>query len=209
MDSTVLRPFLPFLKACVIVDSQHPAVQALAASLRADDPTVTAQRCFDWVRDQIQHCLDFQREEVPVIASDVLATGTGFCLAKSHLLVALWRANGIPSGFCYQRLQVRSKAVPTYCLHGFTAVWLDTVGWYRCDARGNTKPGVHCAFTPGQENLAFAPQSADEYDFPGIWAEPWPNLIEAMQAVSSVSQYSQAPIDLQPLAAADVVLTMP
>ncbi|WP_338430147.1 transglutaminase domain-containing protein [Synechococcus elongatus] len=29
---------------------------------------------------------------------------TGYCYAKSHLLVALLRACSIPAGFCYQRL---------------------------------------------------------------------------------------------------------
>nr|WP_269749949.1 transglutaminase family protein [Polyangium fumosum] len=76
-------------------------------------------------------------------ASEVLRHRTGFCYAKSHLLAALLRANGLPAGFCYQRLAHGSG----YCLHGFNAVELPGIGWYRIDARGN-KPGIDAAFDP-------------------------------------------------------------
>lgn len=68
---------------------------------------------------------------------------TGFCYAKSHLLAALLRANGIAAGLCYQRLSVNGGGTP-YCLHGLNAVFLKDFGWYRVDARGN-KPGIQPA----------------------------------------------------------------
>ena len=91
---------------------------------------------------------------VTLKASEVLQHGTGFCYAKSHLLAALLRANGIPAGLCYQRLSVNDTGAP-WCLHGLNAVFLEDIGWYRCDARGN-RPGVTAAFTPPVERLAFA-----------------------------------------------------
>ncbi|MHB1581701.1 MAG: hypothetical protein ACYCQM_13565 [Acidithiobacillus sp.] len=57
-------------------------------------------------------------------------------------MVALWRANHIPSGLY-----------------------------------GNTKSGIHCEFTPGQENLAYSVIREGEQRFPNVWALPWPDLV--------------------------------
>jgi len=86
-------------------------------------------------------------------ASDVLAYGTGYFYAKSHLLAALLRANSIPAGLCYQRLSIFENG-PPYSLHGLNAIYLKNIGWYRADARGN-KEGVDAQFTPPREKLAF------------------------------------------------------
>ncbi|EGQ62803.1 putative cysteine protease [Acidithiobacillus sp. GGI-221] len=141
--------------------------------------------------------MDFHREEVTCVASEVLRMGTGLCFAKSHLLVAFWRANQIPAGFCYQRLTLHGPN-PPYCTHGFTAVWLDDHGWYRCDARGNSRPEIHCEFMPGQENLAYPTIYNGEQTYPDVWAEPWPDLIAAMEKLQSISQYRSHPIDTCP-----------
>ncbi len=186
-----------YLAASDVVNCGHPSVAGLAATFLCATPEETAKRSFDWVRDNIQHCVDFRREEVPCVASDVLATGTGFCLAKSHLLVALLRANAIPAGFCYQRLTLDGPS-PPYCLHGFVAVWLKGYGWYRCDPRGNSKPGIHCEFTPGVESLAYPVRHPGECIFPSVWAEPWPDLVDALRNLKSTSAYLAAPIDLDP-----------
>jgi len=189
-----------FLAASAQVDLDAPAIQDLARELRAATPAATARRCFDWVRDRIEHSIDFKREEVPLTASEVLAAGTGFCTSKSNLLVALLRANGIPAGFCYQRLTLDGPHAP-HCLHGFVALWLEECGWYRCDARGN-KPGIACEFTPARmprrEALAFAVQYEGECLYPGVWAEPWPELVAAMARLGRASRYAAAPIDLPP-----------
>jgi len=187
----------PFLAVSNIVDFHHPAIAKLAIGLLANSHEVTAKNCFEWVRDNIQHCIDFKREETPYIASDVLAVGTGFCTAKSHLLVALLRANRIPAGFCYQRLAFDGPN-PPYCLHGFVAVWLDGFGWYRCDARGNSKPGIHCEFAPGHETLAYPTQYSGECTYPEVWSEPWPALILANRALKLASDYLVRPIDIAP-----------
>jgi arginase family enzyme len=185
-----------FLAASDVVDFHHPQVTQLARTLAAGTPEATARQCFEWVRDRIQHSIDFKREEVSCSASEALALGTGLCIAKSHLLVALLRANGIPAGFCYQRLTLRDAGSP-FCTHGLVAVWLQEHGWYRCDARGN-KATVHCEFTPGRENLAFPVVNEGEHLYPRIWAQPWPDLVRRMRALPSISAYCVAPIDATP-----------
>ena len=201
------QPSQHFLMESATVDHAHADIRKLASALSSDDPTVTAKHCFEWVRDHIEHSMDFHREEVTCAASDVLQQGTGLCTAKSHLLVALWRANQIPAGFCYQRLTLDGPN-PPYCTHGFTAVWLDDWGWYRCDARGNTKPGIHCEFTPGQENLAYPTIYNGEQTYPDVWAEPWPDLLAAMEKLPNISQYRSHPIDACP-PAADLCVSEP
>src|SRR5690349_23350286 len=132
----------PFLRATDVVDYTAPEIQALAHELAAGstDRDAIARACFEWVRDQIGHCVDYDRDEVTCNASEVREVGTGFCYAKSHLLVALLRANGIRSGFCYQRLVVNDPAGP-FVAHGLAAVDLsDGSGepdWYRIDPPGN------------------------------------------------------------------------
>lgn len=169
-----------FLAATEVIDWDQPAVRSLAAELadgERDSESIT-RRCFEWVRDKIQHCMDYRRIEVTCKASEVLAVGTGFCYAKSHLLAALLRANGIPAAFCYQRLSIDGVG-PPFSLHGFNAVWLPNIGWYRIDARGN-KVGVLAEFAPPVEHLAFPVQYDGEFELPGVFAEPLPEIVAAL-----------------------------
>ena len=96
----------PFLRSTTAVDWATPGVLTLALELGSgtDDTIEVARRCFEWVRDRIAHTMDYGHDLVTYRASDVLREGTGFCFAKSHLLVALLRANGIRAGLAYQRL---------------------------------------------------------------------------------------------------------
>ncbi len=116
----------------------------------------------------------------------MLAHKTGYCYAKSHLLAALLRANGLPAGLCYQRLSVDDKGAP-YCLHGLNAVFLKNHGWYRMDARGN-KEGVDAQFTPPHEQLAFPIRSAFEADLPEIWAEPLPVVVSVLETYKTYDE---------------------
>ena len=172
------------LQASEIIDWQDPAILALAQKLATGHQTVEAiaQACFEWVRDEIRHSVDYQMNPVTCKASEVLRHRTGYCYAKSHLLAALLRANNIPAGLCYQRLSLDDTGAP-YCLHGFNAVYLPEFGWYRIDARGNRK-GVNAQFTPPHEQLAFKIQLAEEADFPDILPEPLDVVIEALQTHS-------------------------
>lgn len=177
-----------YLVSSNVVDWHHPEIRALASSLAAgrSEPANVARRCFERVRDEIQHCMDFCRTEMTCVASDVLRHRTGFCCAKSHLLAALLRANDLPAGFCYQRLSFDGVG-PPYRLHGLNAVWLTEYGWYRIGSRGN-KPGVAAEFTPPVERLAFTIQMAGETDIDGIWAELFPHVIAALARYEIVAE---------------------
>ncbi|MGR3274073.1 transglutaminase-like domain-containing protein [Acaryochloris marina NIES-2412] len=179
-----------YLKASEVIDWHHSDIVELAHQLASDCESSTAmanswsktiaKQSFEWVRDQIHHSSDYQMNPVTCSASEVLKHKTGYCFAKSHLLAALLRANHIPAGFCYQRLSIDDQGAP-YSLHGFNAIYLPEIGWYRVDARGN-KPGVDAQFTPPQEQLAFSLQFAKEEDFPAVLAEPLPIVVSALRS---------------------------
>ncbi|MFT3736600.1 MAG: transglutaminase family protein [Rhodocyclaceae bacterium] len=177
----------PYLARSEVIDFDHPAVAALAAELTrglANDYD-KARRCFEFVRDEIRHSWDYRQGPLTCKASDVLQHRTGYCYAKSHLLAALLRANGIPAALCYQRLSVGEHGAP-YCLHGLNAVFLQGHGWYRIDARGN-KPGVDARFSPPHEALAFATSEAATHDLPGLFAEPVPVIAAALTTHNDIA----------------------
>ncbi len=170
-----------YLEISEIIDWQAPAILELANQIGSNHSSVEAiaKACFEWVRDEVYHSVDYQMNPVTCRASDVLKYRTGYCFAKSHLLAALLRANAIPTGFCYQRLSLDDRGAP-YTLHGFNAVHLPEIGWYRIDARGN-RSDIDAQFTPPQEKLAYQPRLPEEIDFPNILAGPLPIVVEALQ----------------------------
>ena len=171
-----------FLRASEVIDWHHPHVHAQARRLAdgLSDPVDVARRAFEWVRDEIRHSFDYRMNPVTCTASDVLAAGTGYCYAKSHLLAALLRACGIPAGMCYQRLS-RDDNGPPYTLHGFNAICLPEPGWYRVDARGN-RADVDAQFDPPHEQLAFPIRFPGEATYDEIWPEPMPRVVSALRA---------------------------
>ncbi len=179
-----------FLAVSDVIDWQDEQIVRLAATLAdgAQDDETIARRTFEWVRDNIEHSTDFGRSEVTCRASEVLKVGTGFCYAKSHLLAALMRANGIPCGFCYQRLSMSGTGSP-YCLHGLNAVFMKQHGWYRIDARGNTD-AIHAEFLPPQERLAFAISVEGETDLLEIRPEPLPLVVDALCNADSAKSFA-------------------
>jgi transglutaminase-like putative cysteine protease len=178
-----------YLQASEIIDWQNPEILELAHRLASKSQTTEdiAKACFEWVRDEIHHSRDYQMNPVTYRASDVLKYRTGYCFAKSHLLAALLRAKDIPAGLCYQRLTIddppagKSSASDVPCtLHGLNAIFLPEFGWYRVDPRGN-REGIDARFTPPQEQLAFKIIQPQEADFPSIFAEPLPVVLEVLQ----------------------------
>jgi len=177
-----------YLESTEYIDWKSPEVMAKARSLAdgAESLELIAEKCFVFVRDQIKHSWDYECDPVTCKASDVLRYGTGYCYAKSHLLAALLRANGIPAGLCYQRLTI-SDDKPPFCLHGLNAVYLERHGWYRIDARGN-KTSVAAEFSPPTEHLAFPIVSDGETDLPEIWAEP---IVPVLDVLLTKKTYRQ------------------
>jgi transglutaminase-like putative cysteine protease len=174
-----------YLREDEVIDYTHPDVQAVIHQLSpsAAAPEIEeVRRAYEFVRDVIHHSLDIQSTQVTCTASAVLRAGTGLCYAKSHLLAALLRAQGIPTGFCYQRLAQGDPPAMGHALHGLNAVYLASLArWIRLDARGN-KPGVQAEFSIERARLAFVVRPAlDEIDYPTIYAQPHPTVLKALR----------------------------
>jgi len=169
-----------YLAVSQYIDWHNSSVKTFAKALRADHSRDVdiARACFEFVRDSIRHTWDYKIDVITCKASDVLTHKTGYCYSQSHLLAALLRANGIPAGLCYQRLSLEGGGAP-YCLHGLNAVYLNDVGWYRIDPRGN-KDGVDAQFCPPLERLAFSTDERLEADIQGVWPEPLPVVVNAL-----------------------------
>lgn len=187
-----------YLQACAIIDWRDDAIVSTAQQLAAGsaDRETIARRCFEFVRDEIPHSWDIQRNPVTCRASDVLRHKTGFCYAKSHLLTALLRANKIPAGLCYQRLLLDAEQ-RRYCLHGLNAVHLPEHGWFRIDARGN-KGDISAQFVPPQEKLAFPARGEGEADLPKIYIEPLPVVVETLVRAGDIHELAAHLPDQQP-----------
>ena len=163
-----------------IIDSDHASVRAIALELakHSSSADTTARLCFEFVRDQIFHSNDYRMNPVTLKASDVLKNRTGFCFAKSHLLAALLRANGVPAGLCYQRILL-NRPGNRYALHGLNAVYVPGTGWYRADPRGN-KEGISAQFEPPFEKLAYRADRDGEATLAGIFSDPIPSVVELL-----------------------------
>ena len=168
-----------YLEASELINHTHPAIGAWVAEReangRADMEIV--QETFEFVRDQVAHSWDIQSHRVTAKASEVLEHGEGICYAKSHLLAALLRRQGIASGVCYQRLTLGDTPESGYCIHALNTVYLPSLGrWIRLDARGN-KPGVDAQFLTDTEQLAYAVRlEMGECDYGVNYAVPHPKI---------------------------------
>lgn len=172
-----------FLASDDVMDWKNPAVLERAGALRSEakNGEVFIRSAFEWVRDTIPHSWDHKKNPVACSASEVLAHQTGFCFAKAHLLTALLRSQGFPTGLCYQRMSVGREGKIFY-LHGLCAVRLPKIGWYRMDPRG-PKPGVDARFNPPQAALAYYPKTeVGERDYPGVYARALPSVVETLRS---------------------------
>ncbi len=188
-----------WLCATEILDHHHGEVRTQARTFRADQEVETARRAFEWVRDRIRHAVDFGVDTVACSASEVLAVGAGLCYAKSHLLVAMLRACGLPAGLAYQRIREGERFV----LHGLVAVRLPSCGWYRCDPRGNSSD-LDARFMPPVERLAYQ-EGPDVVPVPGLFAEPLPEVVRALRGSRTLEESLAALPDLERGELAEVV----
>lgn len=178
-----------FLEESPYIDCSAPILQAELPRLFAPGMTAVekARAAYTFVRDEIPHSFDCEAAAVTARASDVLRCRTGICYAKSNLLAALLRTQGIPAGLCYQRLTLLDDDSAGYCLHAYNAVFLEG-RWVRLDARGN-KPGVCAQFSLGEPALAFPVRPEyGELLYPGIYAAPYPPTMAALERAASIRQ---------------------
>lgn len=184
-----VSPLNTYLEKSPFIDFDHPSIQDLIEQRewRRLDEVSQAKAVFEFVRDEIRHSFDANDTVVTCAASDVLAQQTGLCYAKSHLVAALLRLMGVPTGFCYQKLILFEDPEDGYCLHGLNAVYLQR-NWVRFDARGN-KPGIDAQFSLAGEQLAFPIRpELGEIDFPEVFAEPATSVIQCLTNAQNCDQ---------------------
>ncbi len=180
-ESNYLKDYLLELD---MVDYNHPLIRTKVSEIFSGlfNEIEIIKAAFEYVRDNIAHSFDIQGSRVTCKASEVLYFEEGICYAKSNLLAAILRSQGIPTGFCYQRLTKGDTPDTGYCIHALNAVYLKTLQrWIRLDARGN-KAEVNSQFSIDEERLAFPIRKEyDEIDYPVIYTEPNANTITALK----------------------------
>ncbi|MCT0212692.1 MULTISPECIES: transglutaminase family protein [unclassified Synechococcus] len=211
--SPTTPPAEDHLASSAIVDWHTPVVRSLARQLGDGTQLQVAERCFLWVRDRVRHSFDIvgagptsmgtttattatAATPVTCTASKVLERRSGICFAKSHLLAALLRANGIPAGFGYQRLCLNDSG-PPFVLHGFNWVALPGFGWHPLDARGD-REGVATRFEPPAFSLAYSARLPGERTDPQVFAEPLAAVVTALRQAPDLVALRHSLPDWQP-----------
>lgn len=165
-----------------VVDYDNKLIVDKCRELEKDtkDEFDLIKRIYEFVRDDIHHSGDIEEQKVTCKASEVIEYGHGICCAKSHLLAAMLRFFGIPTGFCYQKL-CSDEDANKKVLHGLNAVYLrDLKRWIRLDARGN-KPGVDAKFSIEEEKIAWlVNRELGEEDNPLIFTKPNRVVVEVL-----------------------------
>jgi transglutaminase-like putative cysteine protease len=114
------------------VDSDHPAIVALANSGRGGSAVERARRYYLAAREiRYDPDLDYSDPE-SYRASSVLEAGAGYCVGKAALFAALCRAGGVPARVAFADVtnhlsseKLREKMGTNYfAWHGFTEVKL-------------------------------------------------------------------------------------
>ena len=172
-----------YLKVTPVIDWNNSGIQQRTSEITQGLSTDIdkAKRLFEWVRDCIPHSKDINSELVTCNASEVLEVGTGICYAKSHLLAAMCRFAGIPTGFCYQVYRYTTPEVGT-AIHALNAIYLASIGkWIRVDARGNTGD-IDAQFSVEEEKLAFPvnPEKGELFIYNTVFCEPVPQVVEVL-----------------------------
>ncbi len=171
-----------FLAPTPIIDFYAPNIAARIAKIQGLARTREEQAAiaFDYTHQQIRHSFDSGDLSITVTASEVVSAGTGICFAKSHLLAALLRGLGIPTGFCYQRVMRRGSPESGYALHGLNAAYFPDCGWIRLDARGD-RSDIHSEFNLSQERLAYHVDTPlGERDYPYVYRKPLTSVLESL-----------------------------
>lgn len=173
-----------YLKQDDVIDFGNETIIQLADSLyiNADSEIEYVKAVYEFVRDTVSHSADINEDIITCSASEVLKAKHGICFAKSHLLAALLRCKGIPTGFCYQKLILDDETAPVLIYHGLNGVYIEEYSkWIRLDARGNRK-GVNAQFSIEEEQLAFPvrPEKGEKDGFI-IYPDPDSKILEKLR----------------------------
>lgn len=181
-----------FLQATEYIDYNSEIIQHKALDLFTENMSNTekARIAYEFVRDEIPHSFDCNAKIITAKASDVLKYKTGICHAKANLLASLLRLEGIPTGFCFQRLTLLDDDSIGYGVHAYNAVFLENK-WIKLDARGNKK-GVNAQFSMGEPILAFPVRADyDECFYKGIYAYshmPSMQMLEKAKSIQDIRE---------------------
>ena len=169
-----------YLQCSEVIDCNNVFIKRKASELSGgiENEIELVKTVYEFVRDKISHSSDIGEDRITYKSSDVLKYKHGLCFAKSHLLAAILRNLGIPTGFCYQKLQFDDQLG----LHGLNGVFIKSIGrWIRLDARGNEN-GINAVFSLEKEFLAYSPRvEKGEVDFLNLYAEPNEKVIQILE----------------------------
>lgn len=160
-----------YLQAGPHVDSDHPAVRALAQETTNGISSVRerAVALYYAVRDGFRYDpYAIQAIDRCFTASIVIEVGSGFCISKAALLAATARATGIPArvGFADVKNHLTSPRLrdlmetDEFVYHGYTELWIDD-RWVKATPAFNRtlcdKAGVRPLDFDGQTDSLFHP----------------------------------------------------
>lgn len=188
VESTKLSDYLKEVPP--VIQFNTPLIQKKIAEIKSlsGSDKERAKIAFELARDGISHSFDTKYQPVTISAEEALEQKEGICFAKSHVLATLLRGMGIPAGFCYQRVLRKGTVESGYALHGLNAVYFPDTGWFRVDPRGN-KEGINSQFNIEEEQLAYPIRpELGEVDYPNVYAEPLPAVIQAMRDSKSCEE---------------------
>lgn len=191
-----------YLEADEIIDfhQEENGISKLAEKIfmESESNLDFVKKAYEYVRDTFPHSADIGNDRLVCTASEVLKEGHGICFSKSHLLAALLRYKGIPTGFCYQKIILDDDTAPYLVLHGLNGVYLEEYDrWIRLDARGN-RADVHAQFSLEEERLAFPiRKEKGEEDILVVYPKPDKNVISALKKFQTRSAFwSEIPSEL-------------
>lgn len=174
-----------FLSPTTLIDSDHPDVIALAAALTGDTPAETVRDIFVYVRDRITHPADTGGRLVAASASETLKAREGLSYAQAHLLVALYRAAGVPAALRYQQVETPAGDL---VLHGVATVWApdisETGGFLLVDPRYPENHPRHS----GDFWRTRALQPPFERNLPMIHTDVTPSVAQALRAAADAQE---------------------
>lgn len=181
-----------YLLSSEIIDFDNEDIRKIGDELAKDKVTHVdiAKEVYEYVRDYIHHSGDINAVEVTAKASEVLSRKHGICCAKSHLLAALLRYKGIPTGFCYQKLYSEDNGIPYVAVHGLNAIYIRELNkWIRLDARGN-KEGVDAQFSTEVEKIAWPiNRELGEEDIPFVYVNPNETIVRVLTTCKIETNY--------------------
>jgi hypothetical protein len=167
------RPGGAYLAPTRYCDTGHPAIRGALREILdgGEDEREAAVKLFQFVRDEVR----YEFGPWGRAASETLASRTGTCTNKANLLVALFRAAGIPAAYGVMRVdatryfgpigpQFLTREASRDSTHVYAAACLDG-RWARCDPSTDRQLAVLTSHWCAQTRLIVWDGHRDALDF--------------------------------------------